>query len=198
MQMTFAFRKQPRVLVLLGVLPVLTLVFGSSLSAQGPRKTPHQNSVGALIASECDAVPGNIVANCGFESGAFGPWTFSGVDPINTRVEASGHSGSFGAFLGSTGGLGCITQTLTTVAATSYTLSFWLNNPASPNTPNNFQVWFGPPGLETQVAGDLLNMPSFDYTKFTIGGLIGSGTDTVSFCARNEPSFFGLDDIVVK
>ena len=128
MQMTFAFRKRSRVLGLLAVLPVLTTVFCSTLTAQGPKKTPQHSSVGALAASECDAEVSNIVANCGFESGVFGPWTFSGVDSLFNYVSGGGHSGSFGAFLGSVGGLGCITQTLTTLGTANYTLSFWLNN----------------------------------------------------------------------
>src|SRR5215472_1154526 len=48
------------------------------------------------VDSQCDAVPDNIVANCGFETGAFAPqWRCEGASP-NCRVnDHDVHSGFF-------------------------------------------------------------------------------------------------------
>src|SRR5262249_24883394 len=60
----------------------------------------------------CDRVPGNLVRNCGFETGDFTNWTRSG-DPGFTSIEMfAAHSGSWGLNIGPTGGLGYIAQNL--------------------------------------------------------------------------------------
>jgi hypothetical protein len=146
--------------------------------------------------SACDAVVDNLVVNCGFESGAVAPaWILSGADISDMGVSSgSVHTGTYRAFLGSAGGLGCISQTLSTTISQFYTLSFWLSNSGRPN---NFQVYWGGGEFPAEVSGDMMNMPDFGYTQYTLPGLWGSGSDLVEFCARNDPSYFFLDDIVV-
>jgi len=52
-------------------------------------------------------------------------------------------------------------------------------------------VFWGPAILPAKVSGDLLNMPDFDYTKYTLTGLFGSGSlDRVEFCADNDSLLF--------
>src|SRR5437762_14133373 len=62
------------------------------------------------IPSICDGIAGNIVANCGFETGTFASWTQSG----NTGFTAVGtigvNSGNFAASFGPVGSLGFIDQ----------------------------------------------------------------------------------------
>ena len=169
----------------IGALGTLALVFHFNVSAQAQTKTePVLRGVGGNTPVDCDTVGDNLLINCGFESGDFAPgWTLSGPDPVHNFVSTTAaHSGSFGAQLGSVQSFGCISQTVTTTFGQLYTLSFWLSNSLRPN---NFQVFWGPGDFPAKVSGDLLNMPDFDYTKYTITGLFGSGSlDRVEFCAE--------------
>ena len=79
------------------------------------------------IPSICDGIAGNIVANCGFETGTFASWTQSGNTGF-AGVSGGGveNSGDFGAFFGPVGSLGFITQV--TTAGRTYDLTFWLQS----------------------------------------------------------------------
>ena len=63
-------------------------------------------------ASICDSIPGNVIVNCGFETGNFTGWTqggnttFMGVTFISTYV----NSGTYGAQLGPIGSDGTLSQ----------------------------------------------------------------------------------------
>ena len=178
-------------------IAVFTLVtlLAFSLSAQAQQKVPPPNRpLDPLLPSACDAVAGNLVVNCGFETGDFTSWTLSGNQVFIFVDYFYPHTGTYEASLGSIGGLGCISQTLATIPNQPYLLSFWL---LGNRRPNNFQVFWA--GVE--VSGDMVNMPDFDYTRFFLGGqneLIGSGGDTLTFCAQNDLAYFYLDDIVVQ
>jgi hypothetical protein len=136
----------------------------------------------------------NIVNNPGFETGNFSGWTLNdpsgfsnvGSDPLFA------HSGNFHANLGAVGLTGSLSQSLTTVAGTSYTLSFWLANDSS-TPPNAFQAFFG----GAQVFA-IANSAVFGYTQFTIAGLVATGTSTsLEFRYRHDADFFRLDDVSV-
>ena len=62
------------------------------------------------IPSICDSIAGNLVANCGFETGTFSSWTQSG-NTGSTDTDGDIHSGSFGAEFGPIGSLGFIAVT---------------------------------------------------------------------------------------
>ena len=182
-------------------LTLLTLDVFLSLSAQAQQKMPPPNrSLGPLAPSACDAVAGNLVVNCGFETGDFTGWNVSGFRTGSIGVFPGPHTGAFAAFLGSVGGLGCISQTLATTPGQIYTLSFFFKNTAGSPINNNFQVSFGAASVifPYPLSGELANMPDFPYTQYISAPLTGSGADVVAFCARNDPSFFDLDDIVVQ
>ncbi len=137
-------------------------------------------------------VGGNIVNNCGFETGNFTGWT--AIDPSGfTAVTAgSAHSGSFGVSTGPVGTLGTLTQNLVTVPGQTYNLTFWLSN-LSGSTPNQFQVSFNGVVLQT-----LTNSAAFAYTQFTFNGLLATGASTqLQFGFRHDPSFWNFDDVIV-
>ena len=175
------------------VLAAAALAFCLNVSAQAQKQFPKSNNQpGANTFLDCTVVADNLVANCGFETGSFTPeWTFSGVDPIDNGVAGfAAHSGTFGMAMGSIGDFGCISQTLTTVPDQVYTLSYWLANVGSPNA---FQVYWN-----DGILVDLVGMPDSAYAQFTVKGLVGTGADALTFCARNDPDFVRLDDIVVN
>jgi len=144
-------------------------------------------------ASLCEAVTGNLVQNCGFESGAFGPWTNFG----NTNISGvaiggpSTHSGEHGAYFGPINTLGFLTQTIATTPGGRYSLSFYLANGGGP--PNQFQVSFNGVQLSSQ-----LNSAAFPYTLFTFDNLVvDSASVQLQFAFSQNPAHLFLDDVVV-
>ncbi len=96
------------------------------------------------FADVCGAVPGNLVVNCGFETGSFSGWTQS--DNINNTFVAGAfdegpNSGSRFAALGNVGFNASLSQTLATVIGQSYNISFYFASDGS--TPNEFSASFG-------------------------------------------------------
>ena len=149
---------------------------------------------GSAIATICEAVPGNLVSNCGFETGDFTSWTQSGntvFDGVSGGTRAN--SGSFGAFFGAVSSLGFITQNLSTTVGGTYDLAFFLE--ADAGTPNRFQAsWDG----AIISALTINNTPGFPYTLFTFAGLTASTASTpLQFGFRHDPSFFAFDDVSV-
>jgi len=43
----------------------------------------------AVGLSYCDGVAGNLIANCGFETGDFTDWALAGADPVDSLVTLS-------------------------------------------------------------------------------------------------------------
>ena len=88
----------------------------------------------------------NLVTNGGFETGSFSGWTHT--DPSNFDNIGSdplfAHSGTFHANLGASPGPGSLSQSLTTVAGTAYTLSFFLANDITQRPPiwTSFEVFW--------------------------------------------------------
>ncbi len=146
-------------------------------------------------ASECDAIAGNLVQNCGFETGDFTDWQvtgiyagvtgpFGGIDP---------HSGGDEADFGSIGSDNVASQTISTHAGTSYTFSYWLANEGG--TPSDFRVTVagvvgGPLTFDSQT-----DTAGFDWTQFTHTVTASTTALTITFYLRNDPHFYYLDDV---
>lgn len=145
----------------------------------------------AVRADDC-TVAGNLVTNCGFETGTFAGWTVVDASGFTSVTAGSAHSGAFGTSTGPVGTPGTLTQTLATTPGGTYTLSFWLSNLSS-STPNSFSASFNGVTLTT-----LTNSASFAYTMFTFSGLVATGSSTtLQFAFRHDPSFWNFDDVVV-
>jgi len=90
----------------LGLSVIVTSVFLSAI-ASAKDFAPDQYSDDP---SACDMVAGNLVMNCGFETGDFAGWTRSG-DPTFTMIDSgSAHSGMFGLDTGPTSDLSNLPQ----------------------------------------------------------------------------------------
>lgn len=145
----------------------------------------------------------NIVADPGFEASAdgLGPHPFSAswtnVDvSLNSGVggdSAFAHTGDNYAFLGATGTVGSLSQGLTTMSGSTYSLSFWLANDQTVGLPqtNSFQVFWNGVSVFS-----LANQAAFGYTQFTIGGLLATGGATnLEFRYVHDSDNWRLDDI---
>lgn len=138
----------------------------------------------------CDAVSSNLVANCGFETGAFPPWVQSGDLSFTSVTPVAAHSGNFGAAFGPPT-LGFIAQMLPTVPGQTYTISFWLRNVGQPS---EFQLYWD--GI---LISDWISVGTFVFVQLSFPGQMASLSMTeIRFGFSNVPDFFFIDDIVVE
>ena len=156
-------------------------------------------AVPALAADVCQGVPGNVIVNCGFETGDFTGWT-QGGNTVGQFVYSGApwaYSGNYGAALGPNGSDGYLSQSfygntltfafrddpygwaLDSVAVTAfvncggscmtYQVSFWLANIADANG-NTTPNDFTVWWNGVDVGPSLVNSPAFGYTQF--GGFV--------------------------
>lgn len=160
-------------------------------------------------ADVCGSVSGNIVQNCGFESGTFANWTLGGnvlggsnehgVDNTNPN------SGLDEAYLGTQaitpGALFpvSLSQTLTgAVASEKYQVTFYLDQDSQDNTgtfTHSFDVSFDGTLLDSESNVAF----SGGYVKYTyMTATAPSGNSNVlKFDFQNDDDFFFLDDVSV-
>jgi hypothetical protein len=160
------------------------------------------------VPSICDAVAGNLVNNCGFETGDFTGWSLAGndvtagllgnlygvegTDPIVGTLPNSGNSQAY--FSDIVSNATTLSQTLATVAGTTYTVSFELAQQLEgPGTVNNSVVAsFGGATLAT-----LTNVAVQGYTLYTYTATAGSASSLLSLTFGNDIGEFLLDDVTV-
>jgi len=175
-------------------------------------------SSGAQAASICDSTSGNVVTNCGFESGSFSGWSvtgnlYGGIGGFYVGVDGEQpNSGNYEAYFGapsqngqsSSGDLyGPPTTLSQTVAVTSYHLyeiSFYLDNngcsvtDGCPGEHNYFDALWDGQTLTQQY--DLPNSGgSYDPYVFVVGSVNYPGA--LQFDFTNDSDVFFFDDVSV-
>jgi hypothetical protein len=146
----------------------------------------------------CSSVSGNLVSNCGFETGDFTGWSGTILtDPFGySAVDGTQpFSGSYGAYFGSFQD-DTLFQTLNTVAGTTYTIQFALDNEADPDPAhgfvNDFTATFGGTTLFSEI-----NAPEDSETLLTFTG-VATGTSTnLTFTSQNDALYWDLDSVSV-
>ena len=159
------------------------------------------------------------VQNGGFETGNYSSWYLNGIlkgsggnsnfivsSSMTISSGYSGyasipgtqfvHSGSYGTWLGQSGTLGYLSQTLPTIPGQPYLLSFWFENSnvgqGSNTSPNAFlALW------NTNTVFGATNLGIFSWTNMQFI-VTATGTNTVlQFGFQNDPGVFSLDDVSV-
>ncbi len=165
-------------------------------------------------ADVCSVITGNLVGNCGFESGDFTDWTLSGgiggipnagvegQDPVDNINPNSGNDQAWFADEDVTPDWDVLTQTIATQAGREYFVTFYLAQDTTPNAcggtqvvaecDNSVVVKFGGATLLSQT-----NVPVEGYTKYTFQTVATSSSTTLSFQLGNGPGEFLLDDVSV-
>jgi hypothetical protein len=142
--------------------------------------------VGSCVVASLPA-RADLIINGGFETGDFTGWTIVQEGYPLSVVTSPVNSGTYAAQIaGYDYNKDIISQTVSTSAGQAYTLSFaFLQNGGTPSGLNvewdNNSVY-----SETNSA--------HNWQTYTFN-LVGTGTDTVSFVAWNNPSFAYLDDV---
>jgi subtilase family serine protease len=144
------------------------------------------------------------IQNGGFEYGVLSYWTQTGpkysydydfVDNGSVS-KISPHSGNYLAVFGLPDAIGYISQEIPTVPGQAYLLSFWLTNPDSGST-EQFLVNWNTNATTTNTILNLLNPGVVAWTN-PVFVVTATSTNTVlQFGARNDPDYFGLDDVNV-
>jgi hypothetical protein len=142
------------------------------------------------------AAQANMITNPGFETGDFTGWVLSGDTSFVLVDDFSPHSGSFGAFLGTSGSTGSLTQTLATTVGVSYDIEFWLNTAFRPNF---FSVSFDGMVLDslTDITTSSSILPPL-YQSFSYTALASSASTDLVFTFRHDPWGWDLDDVSVE
>jgi hypothetical protein len=140
-------------------------------------------------------VTGNLVLNCGLETGDLTDWTQPGSTGFcgasGTFGSVAPHSGSFQAFFVPVGSHGGILQTsLHTTIGQAYTASLWYANLGDPT--NFFSATLG-----SNTFVSLADAGPFGYTQAT-GTFVATATSTrLSIETQQNPSFLLVDDVSV-
>lgn len=188
--------------IILSAVALLTVAFSGPVTA----------------ASICNSTSGNVVTNCGFESGTFSGWAVTGnlqggvggnyVYVDNGNPNSGNYDGYFGAQTAygqngtgsTTGPVTTLSQTLATLSSTYYQLSFYLYNSGCGSTCTGqyyeyFDVYFNNVLLTAQTNTDT----GGGYELLTFSGLTsGSVTSGLQFDFVNDDAAYQLDDVIVK
>ena len=147
----------------------------------------------SLAALSTAGAHANIVTNGSFETGDFNGWTATGISDFNGAACAPGFgkAGNCAAYFGPIGGVGGISQSLTTLAGASYAISFWMQPDGGSPTSFSFN-WDG--GVAEL---SLTNMAAAAYTNYTFELTASSALTQISFSFRDDLGFLLLDAVDV-
>jgi hypothetical protein len=154
--------------------------------------------------SYCNSVTGNLVLNCGFETGDFTDWTVTDGTPLTALFVSDEpsqpvHSGTFAATFTNNStsptDVDTLTQTISTVSGDTYQFSFYLDVvPLSGNGENIFQAdWNGTQELNLTTASTILA----GYQLYTYDVTATSGSTVIKFDGNDPYGYNDLDDVVV-
>jgi hypothetical protein len=150
----------------------------------------------------CSNVAGNLINNCGFETGDFSGWTQGGntsFTEVTGSLTVGGggttfdpNSGNFQAELGPSGSDGTLAQQFATTVGNVYQVSFYMAGEGGEGS--DFSALFN--GTTLLATGD--PAPQQFYTLYSFNVTATTSLSTLQFAFRNDSSFQLLDDVSVK
>lgn len=178
----------------------------------------------AHAASVCDSTSGNVVTNCGFESGSFSGWSVTGnlqggIGGNYVGVDnGNPNSGTYEAYFGAqsayyqsndqTGAVygppTTLSQTVAAQGGQYYEVSFYLDNNGCsvsdgdcPGYHNYFDASFDGVPLTTQF--DQTYSGSYDEYVFVVPTTAGGyNSNLLKFDFTNDDDYFYFDDVSVN
>jgi hypothetical protein len=166
-----------------------------------------QGRAAATSVSICDSTAGNLVSNCGFETGDFTSWTLSGND-VPTELgyqygvegqdpldSISPNSGNYQAFFADIdANATTLSQSIATTSGDEYQISFYLaqDTPVGGGYSNLFSASFGGTTLTSMTAVGVQG-----YTQYSYDAVASASSSVLSFTLGNDLGEFLLDDVVV-
>jgi len=170
----------------------------------------------AKAASICDALAGNLITNCGFETGDFTGWTIGGNDAnpggnyygVDTFDANSGNTpgncmgGPCGAFMSQDFFVGTAPLTLSQTIATSvgsvYDVSYFLeqDTPPEPGNSHAFTASWG--GIPFQsLTPTAPSAADGTFVEYSFMETATATSTTLQFSFENDDDFWSFDDVSV-
>lgn len=152
----------------------------------------------AVIDSVCDAVEGNLVVNCGFESGDLTGWQQSLDATMASVSDVTPHSGGRHLAAGNPTP-GAITQTVATVPGTVYWVGFFLVG-GDPAGGGAFSLEVDPDGAGPEPVRTLVTIRNAWTDSYEeLGSLFQAtgSTTTITFRSISLAGSWLVDDVVV-
>jgi len=142
----------------------------------------------------------SLVQNGGFETDSYSSWTLAdngGPDQVDSGSNITPHTGTYAFAFGQASLLASLSQGLVTIPGQSYVLSFWLSNSGG-GTTEIFQANWNTNATTTNTLYNLSNpSSSLAWTNLNFVVTAAGTNTTLQFAARNDPAYFGLDDVSV-
>jgi hypothetical protein len=162
---------------------------------------------GAAVIAAAAPAHANLVLNPGFETGDLTDWAVNfGANHPWTAAGGPVNSGSFAASTGCVGAActdqtnpgtaSSLSQVLTTVPGTTYSLTFWFEGAGAED---ELKVLWGGSVVLDLVDSDIVSNASGPLTEYTVNDLTANTiSTTLSFLGRQDPGFDRLDDVDVE
>ena len=159
--------------------------------------------VATLLAGTAIEAKANYIVNGGFETGDFTGWTPSGNTSGGIFVRTTGspggynpYAGTYFAAVGPSGSLGFLSQTFSDTVGQQLQISYYFAS--NGNTPNVFEALFDGTTLfdQSNISATGGSSP-WPYVNYTFD-VTATGSDTLKFGFRDDPSVLALDNVSVN
>lgn len=151
-------------------------------------------------ADSCSTLSGNLVANCGFETGTFSGWTTANASNSGLHIDNTDQlpGGSYDASWADKGEDGYLYQDLTTAPGTTYTITYYVDMQYANSSSYLKTYWGGTSGnTDGTLMQNLSGVANSSYTEYTFTETATSSSTQIMFDGNANYSYVLLDNISV-